>query len=181
MFAFSFPLFVTAVKQKTHGVIIQHASFDGSLWTEMVPKVMLDYPNLPRKRPATNWGIQYRTLVLEAPGDKSKLLRCDLEIVYPGAGAIYDGFGRRCSQPVHVVVPELMGNIQCRILSSDDSGLRGLLERFIPPFTSPDPETRDQQAYALCAFIGIHNYRLVVDHLGGCPGLTFISTEPGVC
>jgi hypothetical protein len=92
LFAFSFPLFVTAVKQKTHGVIIQHASFDGSLWTEMVPKVMLDYPNLPRKRPATNWGIQYRTLVLEAPGDKSKLLRCDLEIVYPGAGAIYDGF-----------------------------------------------------------------------------------------
>ena len=41
---FSFPLFVSAVKQKTHGVIIQHASFDMSLWTEMIPKVMLDYP-----------------------------------------------------------------------------------------------------------------------------------------
>ena len=130
-------------------------------------------------RPALNWGIQYKTLVVEAPGDKSKLLRKDLEIVYPGA--VYNGLGKRSSQPVHVVVPELMGNIQCRILSSDDTGLMGFLERFIPPFTSPDPETRDQQAYGLCAFIGIHNYRLVVDYLGGCPGLTFISTEPGVC
>ena len=41
---FSFPLFVSAVKQKTYGVIIQHASFDMSLWTEMIPKVMLDHP-----------------------------------------------------------------------------------------------------------------------------------------
>ena len=93
---------------------------------------------------------------------------------------MYDGWGRRTSQPVHVVVPELMGNMPCRILSSVDSGLSGLLERFIPPFTSSDPETRDQQAYGLCAFIGIHNYRLIVDYIGGCPGLTFISTEPGV-
>lgn len=93
---------------------------------------------------------------------------------------VYDGRGQRPQQPVHVVVPELMGNIQCRVESSDDTGLMGLLERFIPPYTSPDPESRDQQAYGLCAFIGIHNYRLVVDYLGGCPGLTFISTEPGV-
>ena len=93
---------------------------------------------------------------------------------------MYDGWGRRTSQPVHVVVPELMGNMPCRILSSVDSGLSGLMERFIPPFTSSDPETRDQQAYGLCAFIGIHNYRLIVDCIGGCPGLTFISTEPGV-
>ena len=128
-------------------------------------------------RPAHNWGLQYKTMVLEAPGDKSKLLRNDLEIVYPRA--IYNGWGKRPDQPVHVVVPELMGNIQCRIQSSDDSGLTGFLERFIPPFTSPDPETRDQQAYGLCAFIGIHNYRLVLEYLGGCPGLTFISTEPG--
>ena len=55
----------------------------------------------------------------------------------------------------------------------------GFLERFLPPFTSPDPETRDQQAYGLCAFIGIHNYRLMIDYIDGCPGLTFISTEPG--
>lgn len=123
--------------------------------------------------------MQYKTLVVNAPGDKSKLLRQDLEIVYPG-GAVYNGWGMKPAQAVHVVVPELMGNIQCRVLSSVDSGLTGLLQRFLPPFTSPDPETRDQQIYALCAFIGIHNYRLIVDYLGGCPGLTFISTEPGV-
>ena len=116
--------------------------------------------------------------MVNAPGDRSKLLRKDVEIVYPGA--IYDGWGRRPEQAIHVVVPELMGNIQCRILSSEDSGLTGLLQRFLPPYTSSDPETRDQQIYALCAFIAINNYRLIVDYLGGCPGLTFISTEPGV-
>ena len=133
---------------------------------------------MPRMRPALNWGIQYRTLVVKAPGDKDKLLRDHLEIVYPGV--VYDGWGQRPVNPVHVVVPDLMGNIQCRVHSSEDSGLLGLLQRFLPPFTSPDPETRDQQIYGLCAFIGIHNYRLIVDYLGGCPGLTFISTEPGV-
>ena len=40
----SFPLFVFAVKSKTHGEVIQHASFDNSLWTEMVPKIILEYP-----------------------------------------------------------------------------------------------------------------------------------------
>ena len=78
-------------------------------------------------RPAHNWGLQYKTMVLEAPGDKSKLLRNDLEIVYPRA--IYNGWGKRHDQPVHVVVPELMGNIQCRIQSSDDSGLTGYKSR----------------------------------------------------
>ena len=40
----SFPLFVFAVKSKTHGEVIQHASFDNSLWTEMAPKIILEYP-----------------------------------------------------------------------------------------------------------------------------------------
>ena len=40
----SFYLFVSAVKAKTHGEVIQHASFDGSLWTDMVPKILLEYP-----------------------------------------------------------------------------------------------------------------------------------------
>jgi hypothetical protein len=40
----SFPLFVSAVKSKTHGEVIQHASFDNSLWTDMVPKLLLEYP-----------------------------------------------------------------------------------------------------------------------------------------
>lgn len=39
-----FPLFVSAVKSKTHGEVIQHASFDNSLWTDMVPKLLLEYP-----------------------------------------------------------------------------------------------------------------------------------------
>ena len=73
-----------------------------------------------------------------------------------------------------------MGNISCRILSTEDSGLVGFLKRFLPPYTSRDPECRSQQVFALCAFIGINHYRFIVDYLAGCPGLTFISTDPGV-
>lgn len=93
------------MKSKTHGEVIQHANFDGSLWTEMIPKILLDYPDMSRKRPALNWGIQFKTLLIMAPGDKSKLMRENLEIVYPGA--VYDGHGRRTEKPVHVVVPEV--------------------------------------------------------------------------
>ena len=42
--------------------------------------------NLPSMKPALNWGVQFRTLQADAPGDKSKMLRKDLEIVYPGVG-----------------------------------------------------------------------------------------------
>ena len=56
-------------------------------------------------RPALNWGLQYKTLVVRAPGNKEKLMRDHLEIVYPGA--VYDGWGQRPAQPVHVVVSEV--------------------------------------------------------------------------
>lgn len=72
----------------------------------MIPKILLDYPDMPRMRPALNWGIQYKTLVIMAPGDKSKLMREHLEIVYPGA--VYDGQGNRAQKSVHVVVPEVI-------------------------------------------------------------------------
>ena len=84
----SFALFISAVKSRTHGEVIQHASFDSMLWTEMIPKMMLDFPGMPTMRPALNWGIQYRTLVVKAPWNKEKLMREHLELVYPGS--IYD-------------------------------------------------------------------------------------------
>ena len=101
------------------------------------------------------------------------------KIIIKNPISVYNGWGARVTNPVHVVVPELMGNIPCKIISSEDTGLKGLLERFLPPYTSSDPITRDQQIYALCICIGIHNYKFIVDLLGGCPGLTLISKEPG--
>ena len=121
---------------KTHGEVIQHASFDSVLWTEMILKMMLDYPDMPTKRPALNWGVQFHSLKLIEPGMKDKLMREHLEVVYPGA--VYDGLGLRVPNPKHAVVPELLGNIKCRIDISEDSGLIGFLERFLPPFTSQD-------------------------------------------
>ena len=105
-FPHSFVLFVSAVKSKTHGEVIHHASFDNSLWNEMIPKILLDFPDMPKRRPALNWGTQYKTLVVMAPGDKSKLMRDHLEIVYPGC-VMYDGWGQRTEKPTHVVVPEV--------------------------------------------------------------------------
>ena len=39
-----FPSFISTVRAKTHGEVIQHACFEPSLWTDMIPKVMLDFP-----------------------------------------------------------------------------------------------------------------------------------------
>ena len=66
-FPHSFVLFVSAVKSKTHGEVIHHASFDNSLWNEKIPKILLDFPDMPKMRPALNWGTQYKTLVVMAP------------------------------------------------------------------------------------------------------------------
>ena len=66
---------------------------------------MITCRNMARMRPALNWGIQYKTLYVNAPGNKSKLMREHLEIVYPGA--VYDGWGVRADAPAHVVVPEV--------------------------------------------------------------------------
>ena len=92
--------------------------------------------------------------------------------------AVYDGWGNRVKSPKHIVVMDMMGNTSCKIASTQDSGLKGFLERMLPPFTSTYPVTRDQQIYALMAFVGVGNYKFIVDLLGGCPSLTFISMEP---
>ena len=91
---------------------------------------------------------------------------------------VYDGWGNRVHSPKHIVVMEMMGTTNCKIASSQDSGLKGLLERMLPPFTSTDPATRDQQIYALLAFLAVGHYKFIVEYLGGCPGLTLISMEP---
>ena len=69
------------MKSRTHGEVIQHASFDHVLWTEMIPKMMLDDPDMPTIRPTVNWGVQYHTLVLKGQADE---------------GAPRGGLSRRC-------------------------------------------------------------------------------------
>ena len=68
------------------------------------------YRDMPLMKPALNWGIQYKTLLSRAPGNKDRLMREHLEIVYPGV--VYNGWGERVDRPMHAVVPELMGNIK---------------------------------------------------------------------
>ena len=72
----------------------------------MIPKILLDFSDMPKMRPALNWGTQYKTLVVMAPGDNSKLMQEHLEIVYPGC-VMYDGWGQRTEKPAHGVVPEV--------------------------------------------------------------------------
>ena len=99
----------------------------------------------------------------------------DIEDVYPGV--VFDGNGKPKEDPIHVVVPKLIG-FQLDVPEFDPSGLQGLLEMFLPPYTSEDPQMRKQQVAALVCVLCMHFYRLIIYNIGGCPGLVLGSYEP---
>ena len=57
----------------------------------------------------------------------------DIEDVYPGV--TFDGNGQVKEDPIHVVVPKLIP-IHMDVTKFEASGLQGLLEMFLPPYTS---------------------------------------------
>ena len=99
----------------------------------------------------------------------------DIEDVYPDVD--YDGYGKPKEDPIHVVVPKLIP-FPLDVSNFDPCGLHGLLEMFLPPYTSEDPEMRKQQMVALVCILCMHFYRLIIYNIGGCPGLILGSFEP---
>ena len=99
----------------------------------------------------------------------------DIEDVYPGA--TFDGNGNKKEDPIHVVIPKLIP-VHMEITSFEPSGIQGLLEMFLPPYTSEDPVMRRQQTVALVSILVMHFYRLIIYNIGGCPGLILGSFEP---
>ena len=92
----------------------------------------------------------------------------DVEDVYPGV--VYDGFGHAKDDPIHVVIPKLIP-IQMEVVNFEPSGLQGLLEMFLPPYTSENPVMRMQQTVALVAILVMHFYRLIIYNINGCPDM----------
>ena len=99
----------------------------------------------------------------------------DIEDVYPGV--TFDGHGNKKEDPIHVVIPKLIP-VHMEITNFEPSGLQGLLEMFLPPYTSEDPVMRRQQTVALVSVLVMHFYRLIIYNIGGCPGLILGSFEP---
>ena len=104
-----------------------------------------------------------------------KWMAVDIEDVYPDV--VYDGYGKPKEDPIHVVVPKLIP-FPLDVSNFDPCGLHGLLEMFLPPYTSEDPEMRKQQMVALVCILSKHFYRLIIYNIGGCPGLILGSFEP---
>jgi hypothetical protein len=99
----------------------------------------------------------------------------DIEDVYPGV--TFDGDGNVKEDPIHVVIPKLIP-IHMDITNFEPSGLQGLLEMFLPPYTSEEPTMRRQQTVALVSVLVMHFYRLIIYNIDGCPGLILGSFEP---
>ena len=99
----------------------------------------------------------------------------DVEDVYPGV--TFDGNERVKEDPIHVIIPKLIP-IHMDIAEFESSGLQGLLEMFLPPYTSEDPYMRKQQTVALVCVLVMHFYRLIIYNIDGCPGLILGSFEP---
>ena len=99
----------------------------------------------------------------------------DVEDVYPGV--VFDGTGHVKDDPIHVVIPKLIP-IQMEVVNFESSGLQGLLEMFLPPYTSENPVMRMQQTVALVSILVMHFYRLIIYNINGCPGLILGSFEP---
>ena len=76
-----------------------------------------------------------------------------------------------------MVIPKLIP-IHMDIAEFEPSGLQGLLEMFLPPYTSEDPYMRNQQTVALVCVLVMHFYRLIIYNIVGCPGLILGSFEP---
>ena len=187
----SFKTFHRCVTEQTWGADLSYIPFDEALWSELFIRIKHECRPLPHKKPALNWGLQVNNIASKlfklitimqvhhlrvcASKKGGKWMAEDIEDVYPGV--IFDSQGNPKEDPIHVVIPKLIP-FPMDVVNFEPSGLQGLLEMFLPPFTSEDPVMRMQQTVALVSIFGIHFYRLVIYNIGGCPGLILGSFEP---
>lgn len=166
-----------AIVAQTHGELILNSRFDQTQWSDFVPRLMFDCSDrIQHQRPARNIGLQWNYLVSQS-FEKSGVLQVDdVEIVYKDV--VYNGFGEKIEKPVNVLVPEAFPNKVFRVSAFKESGLKGYLKCFLPPFTSTSKFRRDQQTLAIIGATGQHFYRLIVHNLGSCPSLMLASYEP---
>ena len=140
----SFKSFHRIVTEQTWNVDLSYIPFDETLWSELFVRIKHSCRPIRNKKPARNWGTQVKHLKQMARQRGGKWLLEDVEDVYPGV--VFDGFGNIKKDPIHVIVPKLLP-IQMDVLDFDPSGIQGLLEMMLPPYTSEDPVMRAQQIW----------------------------------
>ena len=160
------------------GQDVGHNNFATDLWPELITKIKFKSSHEPGYRsdlrPALNWGLQVSWLKERSRNEM--WMKDDMEMVYPDM--VLNGEGEVKRNPIHVVVPGLIP-LDLKIQRSTLSGLNGLLELFLPPFTSADPAIRELQSIALINALVQGNSRLIQSNIGFCPGWILGSQEPG--
>ena len=141
------------IVRKTHGVLVLQKHIDNNLWTEFVPKLLLDSKDkIYHQRPALNTGLACSYLEEKALENGGEIRLEDVEYVYNDV--VYDGYGHVKEKPVHLIVPEAFPHKKLLVTPHKPSSRRGFLKLFLPPLLSTSFERRQQQQLALAFTLG---------------------------
>ena len=143
----------SAIVAQTHGHLILNSRFDTVMWSNFVPKLLIDSAdNILYQRPARNIGIQWHYLRSMSFAYEGVLQLEHVEVVYKDV--VYNGLGEIKEHPVNVLFPEAFPNKTFRVSEFKPSGLRGYLRMFLPPYTSTSMYRREQQILVLIGATG---------------------------
>ena len=142
-----------AIVNKTHGVLVLQKPIENSLWTEFVPKLLLESSDeIYYQRPALNTGLNCSYLEEKAFEHGGVIQLSDVEVVY--TDVVYDGEGNVKEKPIHIIVPEAFPHKRLTVSPHKPSGLLGYLRCFLPPLLATAPDRRLQMQLALLCSTG---------------------------
>ena len=166
-----------AIVAQTFGEMILNSTFEANLWSEFVPKLLIDCADtIVHQQPARNIGLQWHYLKEKAFEYDGRLQLEHVEIVY--RDIVFNGRGEILANPVNILIPEAFPNKTFRVTDFKPSGLRGFLQNLLPPYTSTSLFRRNQQILCIMGAVSQHFYRLIVHNIGACPALMLASYEP---
>ena len=114
------------IVNKTHGVLVLQKPIDNSLWTEFVPKLLLESSHkIYYQRPAINTGLCCAYLEEKSFNHGGELQQKDAEFIF--GDVVYDAEGFVKEKPIHVVIPEAYPHKRPLVSPHSPSGLFGLL------------------------------------------------------
>ena len=143
-----------SIVDQTFGELILNSRFDFSLWSDLVPKLLIDCSdNIRHQQPARNIGLQWHYLKSKAFEHGGVLQMEHVEIVYKDV--VYNGLGEIMKNNVNILVPEAFPNKTFRVSEFKPSGLRGFLKNCLPPYTATSKFRREQQILTIIGALGI--------------------------
>ena len=164
------------VEQGSHEMF-EHRMFDESLWRDLMTRMKFDSVErgiLKYRETARNEG--YQLMFLKEQKMKNGRVNID-QIEYVTKHKVIGVEGVK-SDPMHTVVESATPDVDWNKPDFVLSGLKGLLEVFLPPHTSGDKGMRSSQTVILTSTLTQHYYPFIMDVLGECPGMMLASYEP---